>query len=170
MRPAIIVDTFGNEKQDDPLKWNVNLVVFMDGMNDGHPSNTLWKTSVSHAEDPKAKIMKAIGDIGKISVMGCQTLVATYKRPEMTERGIITKINTEKEDEFQSKVGLIVKMGSLAFLDDKDAKFGEPVPQVGDWVVFSPVRGFASSIRGVHCRFLQDVHIDAIADNPDDFW
>jgi hypothetical protein len=55
VRPAIVVDTFGNETYDDPAKWTVNLVVFVDGMNDGYPSGTLWKSSVPHIEptDPK---------------------------------------------------------------------------------------------------------------------
>lgn len=54
-RPAMIVETWGNENQLDATKWTVNLVVFVDGMNDGYPSNTLWKTSVTHSEDPKAQ-------------------------------------------------------------------------------------------------------------------
>lgn len=44
-RPAIIVDTWGSERAPDG-QWAVNLVVFADGMNDGYPTNTLWKTSV----------------------------------------------------------------------------------------------------------------------------
>ena len=48
-RPAIIVETWKCETQNDPAKWAVNLVVFMDGMNDGYPNNTLWKTSVVYS-------------------------------------------------------------------------------------------------------------------------
>jgi hypothetical protein len=53
-RPAVIVETWGSETQSDPKAWALNLVVFVDGMNDGYPGNTLWKTSVVHSEDPKA--------------------------------------------------------------------------------------------------------------------
>ncbi len=52
-RPAMIVETWGNEKQSDPAKQTVNLVVFADGMNDGYPANSFWRTSVRHSEDPK---------------------------------------------------------------------------------------------------------------------
>ncbi len=48
-RPAIIVETWQNETQPDPAKWAINLVVFVDGMNDGYPTNTLWKTSVPYS-------------------------------------------------------------------------------------------------------------------------
>lgn len=134
------------------------------------PTKAAGMFKMAHAEDPRQKLLNAIGNMTNIAVMGCQVIVATYKRPEATQGGIITKINTEKEDEFQSKVGLVVKLGPRAFVEDADAKFGEPVPKLWDWVIFSPDKGLASSIRGVHCRFLQDVHIDAIIENPDDIW
>ena len=53
-RPAMIVETWGSEAHNDPKTWALNLVVFVDGMNDGYPACTLWKTSVLHSEDPKA--------------------------------------------------------------------------------------------------------------------
>ena len=68
VRPAVIVETWGNDKQSDETKWTVNLLVFVDGANDGYPIVPapdpaqppgvpvvqLWKTSVSHDEATKA--------------------------------------------------------------------------------------------------------------------
>jgi hypothetical protein len=51
IRPATIVETWGTEKESDSKKWALNLVITVDGMNDGYPSNTLWKTSVAYSED-----------------------------------------------------------------------------------------------------------------------
>jgi len=51
-RPAIVVDTWGTERLGEAY-WNVNLVVFVDGMNDGYPANTLWKTSVLFSRELK---------------------------------------------------------------------------------------------------------------------
>lgn len=58
VRPAIVVETWGNEKSADQKKAAVNLLVFVDGANDmGHPkegqaaATTIWRTSVARDED-----------------------------------------------------------------------------------------------------------------------
>jgi hypothetical protein len=72
-RPALIVETWNNEHTGDQKKWSVNLLVFVDGKNDGYPSNLppdppatpplpppfpvpplLWRTSVPHDEEVQA--------------------------------------------------------------------------------------------------------------------
>jgi len=49
-RPAIIVETWGNEKSDDPQASVVNLVVFVDGINDGPSTCIMWQTSKKHSD------------------------------------------------------------------------------------------------------------------------
>jgi hypothetical protein len=78
VRPAVIVETWGNQATSDETKWTVNLQVFVDGSNDGYPILPtapaaglsvqdalnaimaspppvcqLWKTSVTHNEATK---------------------------------------------------------------------------------------------------------------------
>lgn len=134
------------------------------------PSTPAGIFQMQHTEDPAIALSKSIGDISNVAVMGCNLLVATYKRPEKTKGGLFTGHVTGREDEFQSKVGLVLKTGPYAFRGDNEAKFGDTIPKVGQWVVFSPQLGLATSIRGVHCRIMQDVDLDMIVDNPDDIW
>lgn len=49
-RPAVMVETWGNEVHAREELQTVNLLVFMDGMNDGYATPTLWKTGVKHNE------------------------------------------------------------------------------------------------------------------------
>lgn len=53
-RPAVIVETWGNEKHDAfEMGSAVNLQVFVDGSNDGYPNSLLWKTSVLYSESAR---------------------------------------------------------------------------------------------------------------------
>lgn len=58
-RPAVIVETFtGDEPYEAVQNSNpVNLIVFMDGLNDGIHGNTLWVTSRLFTEDSTDKGM-----------------------------------------------------------------------------------------------------------------
>ncbi len=53
VRPAVIVETHGNEKFDAFESGSaVNLQVFLDGSNDGYPFGLLWKTSALFSDTP----------------------------------------------------------------------------------------------------------------------
>ena len=79
VRPAVIVETWGNQGTSDETKWTVSLQVFVDGPNDGYPIlppapaaglsaqdalnailaspppvYQLWKSSVAYDETTKA--------------------------------------------------------------------------------------------------------------------
>ena len=78
---------------------------------------------MSHEQDPKLKLLEELGDISKVELFHTQVHLAVYLRPEKTKSGLILTKDHLDEDRYQSKVGLLVKRGPLAFKDDSVAKF-----------------------------------------------
>lgn len=109
---------------------------------------------LAQAKDPKQAIFTAVGDLSKEQVLGDLVLVATYIRPEKTAGGIIRPTENIKEDEFQGKVGLVLKTGPLAYgdweLDDQRGSAANP----GDWIVYAIKDGWAVTVNGVPCRLV----------------
>ena len=70
-----------------------------------------------HEEDPAHKIMRDAGDLDDIEIFNNKVLVGIYERPEgaKTAGGIIVTHKTTDEDKYQSKTGVILKMGAQAF-------------------------------------------------------
>lgn len=123
-----------------------------------------------HIEDPGLTVAKAVGELTGVRMGPADILVGTYKRPEQTKGGIILAAQTRDEDEYQGKVGLVLAMGPLAFIDDERHKFGGFKPEIGEWVMFNCNDGTAGKIRDAHCRWLQDVHIKSVIPAPDIVW
>lgn len=121
-----------------------------------------------HDEDPKDTIRKAVGPyLDAIEVMGARILIGVYQRPEKTAGGIILTGDTRNEDRYQGKIGLILKMGPLAFQDDASHSFGPNPPKVGDWVLCR-VGDTYPLLLGKHtCRFAEDVAVQAVVKRPD---
>jgi hypothetical protein len=66
-----------------------------------------------------------IGDISTLTLAANNVLVAVYKRPEKTKSGIILTDQNRDEDNYQSKVGLVLKVGPTAFAyDPTDDQWG----------------------------------------------
>lgn len=111
-------------------------------------------SKVLHAwnhEDPndaKAEILEALGDISEFQVFGSQVLLAPYIRPAISRGGIIDpRGNAQKEDRWQGRTSLLLKLGPTAFDYGDDEKkeralkgFYGRWPSIGDWV-FHDVRG-----------------------------
>ena len=64
---------------------------------------------MEHAEDPRQKLLSDIGNIDTLKIYNNWILCAVYKRPEKTASGIYLSDGVRKEDEYQGKVGLVVK-------------------------------------------------------------
>jgi co-chaperonin GroES (HSP10) len=117
-----------------------------------------------------------IGDISTLTLAANNVLVAVYKRPEKTKSGIILTDQNRDEDNYQSKVGLVLKVGPTAFAyDPTDDQWGfeQLDVEIGDWVVFRPSEGWALDIRGdetVRCRMLSDTAIKGKVSHPDQVW
>ena len=124
-----------------------------------------------HQVDPKEDLLDRSADFVKgIQVLGARVLIATYLRPEKTAGGIIMTDKSREEDRWQGKVGLVVALGPLAFKDDETHAWGELRPAVGDWVLVNIGDTRRLDVGENPCRFVEDVHVQAILDNPDAVW
>lgn len=122
---------------------------------------------MKHDVDPGEALRQMVGDLDGIELFHNQILVAIYKRPERTAGGIILTDTARKEDEFQGKVGLVLKKGPLAFIDDAAVKFAGQDVTPGDWITFRASDGWALNINGVPCRMVEDSHIKLRVASPD---
>ena len=127
-----------------------------------------------HAKDPKEKLLEEIGDISETEIFNNQVLCAVYQRPEKTRGGIILPGSNLDEDKYQSKVGLIIKMGSSAFEEDGDWFKGVKFA-LHDWVVFRPSDGWSITLKAkngseVLCRIIDDVNVKGRVQQPDAVW
>lgn len=101
----------------------------------------------------KMHIMQSIGDIGDIDIFGRQVLCAVFCRPNVTPKGFYIGAKEVKEDWWQHKVVMVLKLGPEAFKGDDsyhNAVFGDgiAVPQVGDWLVANASAGIQISLCG----------------------
>lgn len=120
-----------------------------------------------HATDPAAELRAAVGDVSAHELFANQILVAVYKRPEKTATGIYLSDSTRKEDDYQGKVGLVLKMGPQAFVSDSRVDFGDQRVEVGQWIVARPSDGWKLEINGQLCRMIEDTHVKMRVPAPD---
>ena len=121
---------------------------------------------ISQAADPKKGIASAVGDLCGIEVFSDLVLIGTFIRPEKTAGGIIRPKEVVQEDEFQGKVGLVLKTGPLAYADWEDPAERGDMAQLGTWVVFAIKDGWPVQINEVACRFVPYEKLRARVDNP----
>ena len=121
---------------------------------------------MSHEEDPKQKLLEQLGDISDIELFHNQVLLAVYLRPEKTKSGLILTANHLDEDRYQSKVGLLIKRGPLAFEQDGNWFTGVTFNDL-DWLIFRPSDGWSVTVNGVLCRIFDDISIKGRAPHPD---
>lgn len=109
---------------------------------------------LAQAKDPKAALLAAVGDLSQIEVFSDLVLVGTYIRNERTAGGIIRPPDNVKEDEYQGKVGLVLKKGPLAFAEWAGVDDGGENAAIGSWVVYAIKDGWPVQINGTPCRFV----------------
>ncbi len=114
---------------------------------------------VSNSKNPKRDISQAIGSLDDINVMFNMVLVATYIRPEKTTGGIIRPGMNVAEDEWQGKVGLVLKLGPNAFVDDENDSFYGQKVEPGEWCVFKVGDAWSLKVNGYPCRLVRDSSI-----------
>jgi len=131
-----------------------------------------------HDEDPAEAIIAKAGDLREVEVFNNQVLVAVYQRQAETKTtgGIILTHHTTDEDQYQSKVGLILKMGPTAFYDENEKWFQGQDMTPGDWIVYRPSDGWKLTLvskdqktgkkQELLCRMLDDTAIRARVDGP----
>jgi hypothetical protein len=121
---------------------------------------------MSHEEDPKEKLLDQLGDISNIELFHNQVLLAVYLRPEKTKSGLILTADHLDEDRYQSKVGMLIKRGPLAFEQDGNWFTGMTFNDL-DWLIFRPSDGWSITVNGVLCRIFDDISIKGRAPHPD---
>lgn len=132
----------------------------------------LAEVAARSAADPKEAILSQLHNVDEFEVFHNLVLVATYIQPNKTKGGVHLPDNVIKEDQFQGKCALVLKVGPLAFKDDKVAKFGGVKVEAGDWVIARPSDGFElynvdnSGSSGVTCRLYEDVNIKGRVSDP----
>jgi hypothetical protein len=109
---------------------------------------------ISQSLNPREAIINAVGDLSKEYVFADLVLVGTYIRNEKTSGGIIRPADVLKEDEYQSKVGLVLKFGPLAYADWEDDEHRGLNARLHTWVVFAIKDTWPVQIRGTPCRFV----------------
>jgi hypothetical protein len=124
---------------------------------------------MQHADDPALEITRETNDLlTKLSIVNpYSVLVGIYKRPDQTRSGVYLPSRPRDEDIWQGKVGLVLKLGELAFKPDEDRRWPERTPQVGDWVVYNVSDTWQLILGNQHCRILPDTQIRLIVEEPD---
>ena len=123
--------------------------------------------------DSKQEILDKLGDLSTVEIAHNEVLLAIYRRPEKTAGGIILTHNNLKEDVYQGKVGLVVKMGP-------GCQFTNVKIELYDWVVVRPSDTWALDINGhpdalkhedfVPCRLVFDDRIRMRVASPEMIW
>lgn len=99
----------------------------------------------------KLHIMQAVGDLTDIEFFGRQVLVGVFIKPNTTSTGFYIGKKEQAEDEYQSKIVMVLKKGPEAFVGASsyhNATFGQgvAVPEVGDWLFANASAGFAMRV------------------------
>lgn len=124
---------------------------------------------MAHEEDPSAKLLEELGDLSQVELFHNQVLLAVYIRPTKTKSGLYLTDKHTDEDRYQSKVGLLVKKGPLAFEQDGNWFSGLEFKE-NDWLVFRPSDGWSITVNGVLCRIFDDINIKGRVQHPDAVW
>ena len=123
--------------------------------------------------DPKRALLDAAGPLIDYEVFHNLVLVATYVPPEKIG-SIIIADRSMAEARFQGKMGLVLKVGPTAFIDDPRVKFGGVTVEPGDWVLYRPSDAMELFIKdytglandGLSCRLIEDAFIKGRVSNP----
>jgi hypothetical protein len=127
-----------------------------------------------HINDPKKEIWDEVRDgLNDIEPLAADVLMAVYVRPTtlsiMGINGKPLEITQKKadEDNYQGVVGLVLKMGPVAFCEDANHLWGNNVPKVGDWIAVNVGDTWAFHLGKRKCRIVEDVNCKLIVQRPD---
>ena len=124
---------------------------------------------MQHDVDPAKVLLDQLGGFqDECALCSSQVLMAIYQPPKATSKGIYLPDQTRDEERYQGKVGLVVAVGPLAFVEDPERGVVFPVKaEVGDWVVIRGSDTWSLSVNKVPCRMMSDVAIRMIVPSPD---
>lgn len=96
---------------------------------------------------------------------GYQILIALPEIEEKTEGGIFKPQETMQYEKTASVVGLVMRMGSDCYKDEKRFPTG-PYCEEGDWVIFHAYSGTRISVFGKEFRLINDDTVKAVVRDP----
>lgn len=111
-------------------------------------ATTLHNWHHETAAEAAKEIMSQVGDLSNIEIFGSQVLIAPYIRPTRTKSGLHVPTAVAKDDTWQGKVGLVLKIGPTAFDPDNLKQFGGRAPAVGEWVFHDVKACFQLHVKG----------------------
>lgn len=129
--------------------------------------------------DPAAaakEIFTKVGDLSGVRIFGNRILVAKFERKTVGYSGKLHAApQTNREDQYQGKVGLVLKVGPMAFEDDltRGITWSGDKVKVGDWIFFGYNDGTdidicaPGSADKTHCKVLKEGDINGIVPRPD---
>jgi co-chaperonin GroES (HSP10) len=135
--------------------------------------------AMKHDTDPRLALQAQVGDVSGFEIAQNELLIAIYRRPEKTSGGIVLPKSNLDEDLYQSKTGLVIKMGSACRCVRRDERTGVSYGidvKVGDWIIVRPSDTLAMDVKGVGarehtaCRLVYDDRVRGRVPNPDVVW
>lgn len=99
---------------------------------------------------------------------GYRLLVVLFKTAEKTDGGIIRPDELRAREDHAQTIGYVVAVGPDCFRDPKRWPSGEPLCEVGDYVMFRSYAGTRFRLDGSdnEYRLLNDDAIEAVVMNP----
>jgi len=98
---------------------------------------------------------------------GWRLLILPYRGKGLTSGGIALSKKTVDEDQIQTVVGYVLKMGPLAYQEKEKFSSG-PWCKEKDWIIFPRYAGSRFKIEGGEVRVLNDDEVIATITDPDD--
>ena len=119
-------------------------------------------------DDPKLAVWGALGSsIDGLTLYRNDVLIVTAPTMNKSKGGIIFTDPTKNEDRFQGKIGMVVKIGEVAFNDPEIWPNEDTRPTIGDWVVYRNADTHECAINKISCRFIKDYLIIGKVSAPD---
>ena len=98
---------------------------------------------------------------------GWRIIILPHKGVGKTKGGVLLSDQAIQEQQWTTNVGLILKMGPMAYKDTKKFPTG-PWCKEQDWVIFARYAGSRLNIDGGELRILNDDEILGVVKDPED--
>jgi len=121
---------------------------------------------VAKSANPFDEILKKVGDLSGVTIMYNMVLLASYIKPEKTAGGIIRIGQSQEEDVYQGKTGMVLKLGQEAFQDDGDTQFHGQKVEIGEWAVFKLGDAWKIQVGDWPCLLVRDSAIKMKVAHP----
>lgn len=119
---------------------------------------------IDHETEDYRSILKEIGD-QLPEPKGWKMLIALPKVSAKTKGGIYKPNESMHLEEIGSIIGLILKMGDLAYRDESKFPTG-PWCEVGDYVIMRSYSGTRMNVDGQEFRIINDDTVEAVISDP----